>query len=92
MTKKLNTRIFLLCLFSITIQSITTKAQDYKDIAPILIANCTSCHHNGGIAFSLTTFGEVTPMGNSIKNAVLDNHMPPCLQILLTRIMCTNVL
>jgi hypothetical protein len=77
MSKKLNTRIFLLCLFSITLQSITTNAQDYKDIAPILIANCTSCHHNGGIAFSLTTFGEVTPMGNSIKNAVLDNHMPP---------------
>jgi hypothetical protein len=73
----LNTRIFLLCLFSITIHSITTKAQDYKDIAPILIANCTSCHHNGGIAFSLTTFGEVTPMGNSIKNAVLNNNMPP---------------
>jgi Secretion system C-terminal sorting domain len=54
------------------------KAQiTYKDIAPILIKNCTSCHHDGGVMFSLTKYSEVKNRGNSIKNDVQTGYMPP---------------
>lgn len=52
-------------------------AQVYKDVAPLFIANCTSCHHNGGIAFSLASYSAVVPMGSSVKADLLSNHMPP---------------
>lgn len=63
--------IFCFCLFSSNAQT------SYKDVAPILIANCTPCHHNGGISFSLTQYSDVVPNGSIIKNALLNNVMPP---------------
>ncbi len=52
-------------------------AQTYKDVAPIFIANCTSCHHPGGLQFPLTSYSEVVPNGALIKANVLSMHMPP---------------
>ena len=50
--------------------------QSYKDIAPILINNCTGCHHNGGIAFSLGNYSAVVANNVSVKYDLLSNKMP----------------
>jgi hypothetical protein len=55
-----------------------SKAQTiYKDVAPIFYSNCTSCHHNGGIQFSLTRYSDVVANSSSILNDVQSNRMPP---------------
>ena len=50
-----------------------------KDIAPILFANCTSCHRLGDIGpMSLLTYQEVRPWVKSIQRAVVvERVMPP---------------
>jgi hypothetical protein len=70
--KKVKPFLILLTLFATSLQ-----AQEYKDIAPILIANCTGCHHQGGAMFSLSKYSEVVANASSIKADVLDGRMPP---------------
>src|SRR5690242_16318711 len=49
-----------------------------KDVAPILYANCTSCHRAGEIApMSLMTFKETRPWAKAIAAKVADGTMPP---------------
>jgi mono/diheme cytochrome c family protein len=49
-----------------------------KDIAPILYANCTSCHRPGEIApMSLVTYKDARPWAKSIASRVSDGTMPP---------------
>jgi Flp pilus assembly protein TadD len=51
-----------------------------KDIAPILTANCVSCHQPGHAApFSLITFDDVRPRAARIVAAVGSRYMPPWL-------------
>lgn len=76
-TKKLFLPI-LGCVLILVCQSNISFAQTtYKDVVPVLIANCNTCHHTGSIGFPLTTYSEVVPMGAAIKSAVLTKHMPP---------------
>lgn len=73
-------RIFKLlsCLFFIQFFSNSTNAQTmYKDVAPIFIANCTGCHHAGGLTFPLTNYAAVSSLGAPIKYAVENKNMPP---------------
>ncbi len=66
---------FLLTLLSL---SLSSRAVDvYKDIVPILYANCTSCHHNGGISTDFTGYSKVTPLGATIKAYLNSGTMPP---------------
>jgi hypothetical protein len=47
-------------------------------VAPILFANCTSCHRTGEIApMALTNFKEVRPWAKAIKEQVASRQMPP---------------
>ena len=48
-----------------------------REISRLIYDKCSSCHHPGGTAFSLMTYGDVQPMGNAIKDAVLTRRMPP---------------
>ena len=49
-----------------------------KDVAPILFANCTSCHRPGEIApMSLLTYQDARPWARSIASKVADGLMPP---------------
>jgi tetratricopeptide (TPR) repeat protein/cytochrome c553 len=51
-----------------------------KQIAPILIANCVTCHHTGGAGpFSLLEFQEVKKRAKQIANATESRYMPPWL-------------
>jgi len=49
-----------------------------KDVAPILQANCQTCHRPGEAApFSLLTYEQARPWAKAIKAAVLQKKMPP---------------
>ena len=49
-----------------------------KDVAPILFAECTSCHRPGEIApMSLLTYKDARPWARSIAAKVADGTMPP---------------
>lgn len=56
-----------------------TAAPTYsKEIAPILYANCTSCHRAGEIApMSLITYKEARPWAKAIATRVANGTMPP---------------
>src|SRR5436853_1341713 len=56
-----------------------TKAPTFnKDIAPILYANCVTCHRPGEVApMSLLTFTDVRPWARDIKSKVTAHEMPP---------------
>ena len=48
------------------------------DIATLIYNNCSSCHHDGGIApFSLMTFEETTIYADEIHHAIEERSMPP---------------
>lgn len=49
-----------------------------RDVAPIIIKNCASCHRPGEVApMSLLSFKEVRPWAKSIRQKVALRQMPP---------------
>lgn len=49
-----------------------------KDIAPILFANCVTCHRPGEVApMSLMSYKDARPWARAIKTKVLTGEMPP---------------
>src|SRR3954471_10631359 len=49
-----------------------------QDIAPILYANCTKCHHPGGAGhFSLLTFSDAYTYGYQMATETGARRMPP---------------
>lgn len=60
-------------------QAAATAAPTFsKDVAPILFANCTSCHRPTDIApMSLLTYKDARPWAKSIAAKVADGTMPP---------------
>src|SRR5688572_17167003 len=49
-----------------------------QDVAPILYARCTGCHHSGGIApFSLMTYADAFAHSSHVEHAVHHRTMPP---------------
>ena len=51
-----------------------------KDIAPILFANCVSCHRPGEVApFSLLTFADAVKHADRVAKETRARHMPPWL-------------
>ena len=51
----------------------------YKDVAPIFIKKCTSCHHENMHAPSFVTYSKVSPFASDIKREVEEGTMPPWL-------------
>jgi hypothetical protein len=50
----------------------------YKDVLPILQANCQTCHRPGEVApMSLLTFEQARPWAKAIQKAVVSRQMPP---------------
>ena len=50
----------------------------YKDVLPILQANCQTCHRPGEVApMSLLTYEQARPWARAIKAAVTSRQMPP---------------
>jgi hypothetical protein len=49
-----------------------------KDVAPIIFANCASCHRPGGTApFSLLTYADVKSRARLIGSVTVRHFMPP---------------
>jgi len=49
-----------------------------KDVAPILFANCASCHRAGEVApFNLTSYADAAKRAKTIANVVEKRVMPP---------------
>ena len=50
----------------------------YKDVLPILQANCQTCHRPGEVApMSLLTYQDARPWAKAIQKAVMAKQMPP---------------
>ena len=57
-----------------------TLATFNKDVAPIVFANCVTCHRPGGDGpFSLLTYAEASRYATEIGTQTLTRHMPPWL-------------
>jgi tetratricopeptide (TPR) repeat protein/mono/diheme cytochrome c family protein len=51
-----------------------------RDVAPILFANCVTCHRPGEVApFPLLTYADAQKRGNKIAEQTQARHMPPWL-------------
>ncbi|HEX4797509.1 MAG TPA: cytochrome c [Humisphaera sp.] len=49
-----------------------------RDIAPIIFANCSSCHHEGEVApFALMSYADVKKHAKEIVDLTTDRQMPP---------------
>jgi hypothetical protein len=49
-----------------------------RDVAPIIAANCTGCHHEGGIGpFALETYEQVKKHAKTVGVATETRYMPP---------------
>src|SRR5262245_55002349 len=52
----------------------------YRDVAPVVFANCVECHHPGGAGpFPLTNYREVKKHAQQIVEATSSQFMPPWL-------------
>ena len=49
----------------------------YREISRVFYERCVSCHHPGGLSFSLMTYQDAQPRAAGIKEAVLSRRMPP---------------
>jgi hypothetical protein len=58
-------------------EPITTKLTWTQEISRIVYKRCASCHHEGGIAFSLETYDQARPWAKAIREEVLERRMPP---------------
>jgi hypothetical protein len=56
---------------------ITTKVTFDREIVRLFNTHCISCHHEGGMAFSLATYKEARPWAKAIGEEVLQRRMPP---------------
>jgi hypothetical protein len=69
----------LLCLMFIYGACSAIAQPVYKDVAPIFIKKCTSCHHTDMHAPSFITYTQVSSYATSIKSEVEAGDMPPWL-------------
>lgn len=64
------------CFF--TIINAFTQTVTYKDVQPIFLNKCVSCHRPGDAApFSLITYDDVAKRVTFIKDVIEKNYMPP---------------
>src|ERR1700761_986032 len=56
---------------------ITTPITWSREISRIFQQRCVSCHRDGGSAFSLTSYADVRPWAEAIKEEALARRMPP---------------
>lgn len=66
-------------IFSFLVFSISSYAQTWSDdVAEIVYEKCSQCHNDEGVApFSLTTYGETSPMAAAMYDAIALDEMPP---------------
>lgn len=68
----------LLCLMLIYTYNMSAQLV-YKDVAPIFIKKCTSCHHEDMHAPSFVTYSKVSAYATIMRDEVEEGNMPPWL-------------
>jgi hypothetical protein len=58
-------------------EPITTKLTWTQEISRIVYKHCLSCHHQGGMAFPLTSYDDARPWAKAMREEVLERRMPP---------------
>ena len=69
--------LICVCVPMLAHDVITTKVTWDREISRLVFDKCTSCHRDGGSAFSLATYEEARPWAKAIKEEVLERRMPP---------------
>jgi hypothetical protein len=69
--------ILALCVAAQGHDVITTAITWDREISRLVYNHCASCHHPGGMAFSLLTYKEARPWAEAVKEEVLARRMPP---------------
>ncbi len=69
-------KFLLSVLCGLMVNSITSQV-DYKDVAGIFYARCTSCHHTGASNFPYMNYTETAALSGSIQYDLTNNIMPP---------------
>jgi len=69
-------KLLLTVLCGFMVHSITSQVE-YKDVAGIFYARCTSCHHTGSNAISFMNYAETSMMSGLIQNDLISGTMPP---------------
>jgi len=69
--------LFAACYAAQAHDIITTSITWSHDVSRIVNNHCASCHHPGGMAFSLLTYAEARPWAVAIKEEILRRRMPP---------------
>lgn len=69
--------VFAVCFAVQAHDIITTSITFDRDISRIVNNHCASCHHPGGMAFSLMTYDDARPWAVAIKEEILRRRMPP---------------
>ena len=86
--------LFILSSFILknTGSSIVVSSTNFNQhIAPIFYANCTGCHHTGGVGpFSLIDYQDAFNMRFAIQSSVLNGEMPPYRQTQTTLVLGMN--
>src|SRR5262245_52958510 len=68
----------LMCASTLAAADAVTAPTFYKDVLPILQANCQSCHRPGEVApMALLTYEQARPWARAIKTATASRQMPP---------------
>lgn len=71
-------RAFFLVVFTFSFTLPIKSQTDFNDVAPIFYKYCTSCHHEGQVAyFPLLTYDQVLPYVTFIQTDLIIDHMPP---------------
>lgn len=70
--------VFFVVCFIATCTGFGQSLTFYRDIEPIIVKNCVTCHQPGGLGpFSLMTYEEVSNKGNFIAHVTKTRYMPP---------------
>ena len=59
------------------VSNLITAQTEYKDVAGIFYARCTSCHHTGASNFPFMNYTGTAMMSGSIQNDLITGKMPP---------------
>lgn len=73
-------RVVALVLATVVVSCSDPAPTFVRDVAPILAANCASCHRPGqGAPFNLLSYADARPRAAEIAEATTERHMPPWL-------------
>lgn len=69
-------QLFVILFFSALLNNLISQVE-YKDVAGIFYARCTSCHHTGASNYPYMNYTQTAALASSIAYDLQNNIMPP---------------